>query len=160
MIDERGRLFGFINIVDLAVILLVVLLAAGFLYRGQATEITAEPHMVRIEVVANNIFPGVEESLQVGDRLVAAGAITGAEITEMEVKEANWVTTDAEGKMHLETNPFRNDIHLTIEGPSTQIGPSQINFAGQEVRAGIEDFYVKTQVVEVKGNIVSVEVLE
>ncbi|SHG42921.1 protein of unknown function [Thermosyntropha lipolytica DSM 11003] len=160
IIDDKGRLFGLINVIDLIILLIIALLIVGYIYRGRATPVSSEPQTVRLKVVCPAVYPGVENNLKTGDRLIAAGAVTSAEIKEIEVKPAAWVTTNAQGQMVLTTNPFRKDIHLTIEGTSTQAGPAGITLAGQSVRAGKEDFVVKTQLVELKATIVSVEIVK
>lgn len=160
IIDDKGRLFGIINVIDLIIILAIILLIGGYLYRGKATPVSSEPQNVRLKVVCPSIYPGVEKNIKIGDYLVAAGAVTSAQIKEIEVKPAAWVTTDAKGQMLLTTNPFRKDIYLVIEGPSTQVGPAGITLAGQSVKAGKEDFVVKTRLVEMKGTIVQVEIVK
>lgn len=155
MIDEQGRLFGKINLIDLAVILIAVVLIAGFLYRDRAAGTDSEGRTVILTVVAPGKYPGVSDNLKVGDQLVANGALTSARITSIEVKPANWVASNAEGKMVLSANPFRKDIFLTIEGQSTQVTPAEITLAGQKVRAGKEDFVVKTQKVEMDDCIIT-----
>ena len=158
MIDEKGRILGKINIFDLAVLLVIVILIFGYLYRDRATNIDPEARTVLVKVVCPNIYPGVEQNLSVGDTLIAAGGFTGVHIAEMETKSANWVTCDGDGMMVLTKNPFRKDIFLSLEGKSAQISPTEIGFAGQKVRAGLEDFYVKTQKAELKATVISVEI--
>lgn len=158
MIDKKGRIFGKINVFDLAILLIIVMLIFGYLYRDRATHINPEGSTVIVEVVCPNIYPGVENNLSVGDTLIAAGGFTGVHIAEMETKSANWVTTDGDGVMVLTKNPFRRDIFLTLEGKSSQISPTEIGFAGQKVRAGLEEFYVKTQKAELKATVISIEI--
>lgn len=159
LIDEKGRLFGKLNLVDLGVILLAVILIAGFLYKDKAAGTASEGRTVILKVVSPNQYPGVGENLKVGDILVASGAPTSARITSVEVLPAKWVSPDSSGKQVLSNNPFRKDVHLTIEGKTTQVTPGEITLAGQKVRAGKKDFVVKTQLVEMAESIIiSVEV--
>lgn len=159
MLDEKGRLFGRVNVIDLAVVLVIVLLAAAYLYREKgSTSVTAAPSTVRLKVVCYNAYPGVAESLHVGDQLVAGGALVPVYIKDIRVRPANNATVRADGTMLLTTNPFRQDIDLVLEGKSTAVGPAEITLGGQKVRAGIEDYVLKTRLVELKAAIVAVEV--
>lgn len=159
LIDDKGRLFGKLNLIDLGVLLLVVILAAGFLYKDSAAGADSEGRTVVLKVVSPAQYPGVGEQIKVGDIVVASGAPTGARITSVEVKPANWVAANAQGQMILSQNPFRKDVYVTIEGKTTQVTPGEITFAGQKVRAGKKDFVVKTQTIEMADStIISVEV--
>ncbi len=160
MLDEKGRLWGKVNIFDLAILLVIIILVVGYLYQDRAASVDPEGKTVVVKVVCPNVYPGVENNLQVGDTLVAGGSFTTARITEMETRAANWVTTNSEGMMVLTQNPFRKDIFLTLEGNSSQISPMEIGFAGQKVRAGLEDFYVKTQKTELQATVISVEIMQ
>jgi len=159
LIDDKGRLFGKLNLIDLGVLLLVVILVTGFLYKDKAAGTASEGQTVILQVVSPAQYPGVGEKIKVGDILVASGAPTSARITSVEVRPANWVAANSEGKMILSQNPFRKDVYVTIEGKTTQVTPGEITFAGQKVRAGKKDFVVKTKTVEMADStIISVEV--
>lgn len=160
MIDDKGRLFGKVSIVDVVIVLVVVMLAAGYLYRDRTTVETPTDARVMVHIVCPNVYPGVEEMLEVGDRLVAAGALTPVEITELQPQAANWVAANQDGIMVLSQNPFRRDIFLTLEGPAARLTPAEIQFAGQKLRAGVDDFFLKTQKVELKATVIAIEILE
>lgn len=156
MIDEKGRIFGKVSIVDLAILLVIVALVFAYLYRDRAADVSTQASTIVVKVVCPNVYPGVEDNLQVGDTLVASSAFTSVKITEMKVEPANWVVTDGNGQMMLSTNPFRKDIFLTLETKTSQVTPAEITFAGQKVRAGKDDFFVNTQKVTLKGTVISV----
>ncbi|NLO22420.1 MAG: DUF4330 domain-containing protein [Syntrophomonadaceae bacterium] len=158
MIDEKGRILGKVSIVDLAILLIVLALAFAYLYRDRAADVSPQAQTIVVEVVCANIYPGVENSLQVGDTLVASGALTNVKVTEMRVEDANWSTPNADGQVVLSKNPFRKDIFLTLEGKSSQVSAAEITFAGQKVQAGKDDFYVKTQKVSLKAIVISVSI--
>lgn len=149
MLDEKGRLFGKVSIVDLAIVLIVLILVAGYLYRDRAAGTPAQAKTVVVKVVCNGVYPGTEDSIKIGDNLVASGGVTNVRITDMRVEPAYWTVNTADGHMNLTTNPFRKDIYLTLEGKTSQITPAEITFAGQKCRVGKEDFVIKTQKVEV-----------
>jgi hypothetical protein len=157
MIDKEGKLFGKINIIDLVVLLAVLLLVAGFLYRGRDHTI-AQPHTVAIRVVCPFVYPDVDNNIKAGDQLVASGALMPVYIKKVEVKQALTTVSKPDGSMVLSTNPFRKDIFLDIEGQTTAVNPAVITLGGQEVRAGKDDYTVKTRTVELTATILKVDV--
>lgn len=158
VLDEKGRLFGKVSIVDLAIIFIVLILAAGYLYRDRAAGTQPEAQTVVVQVVCNGVYPGTENSIKVGDQLVASGGLTNIKVTDMRVEQAAWTVNTADGKMNLTTNPFRKDIYLTLEGKISSINPAEITFAGQKCRVGKEDFFVKTQKVEAKAVVLDINI--
>ena len=158
LIDSKGKIFGLINIIDLAVVLIVIVLGAGYLYRDKGSETTAAGKHVEMKVVCNYAYPGSEKSLKVGDRLVSNGALTNTVIKDFHVENAWDTAADAKGQSVLSRNPFRKDIYVTLEAPDAQVAPAEITVAGQKVRAGKEDFTFKTQTVELKAIVMSVVV--
>ncbi len=158
MIDEKGRILGKVSIVDLVILLLIAALVFAYLYQDRAADVSSEARNIVVKVVCPNIYPGVEDNLQVGDTLVASGALTAVKITEMNVEQANWVAPDDAGQMVLSKNPFRKDIYLTLECKTSQVSPSEITIAGQKARAGKQDFFVNTQKVTLESTIISVVV--
>lgn len=158
MLDEKGRLFGKVSIVDLAIVFIVLILVAGYLYRDRAAGTPAAAKTVVVKVVCNGVYPGTENSIKVGDQLVASGGLTNVKVTEMHVEQAYWTVNAADGTMNLTTNPFRRDIYLTLEGKTSQISPAEIVFAGQKCRVGNEEFYIKTQKMEAKAIVLDIAV--
>ena len=105
VVDEKGRLFGKISIVDLAILFIIVILVAGYLYRDRAAETAPEAKTVTVKVVCNGVYPGTENSIEIGDNLVASGAVTNVEVIEKSVEPAAWVVNAADGRAVLSTNP-------------------------------------------------------
>ena len=158
MLDRQGRLFGRISIIDLAIILAVILVIAGVFYRGRGTEVAVTAKTVQLKVVCPFVYPDVVPNIKVGDQLVANNQLVPVYIRKVEVKQAATTVSKPDGSMILTENPFRKDIFLVIEGQTTAISPSQIMLGGQQVRAGKDDYFVKTRDLELKATILSVEV--
>jgi hypothetical protein len=158
MLDKQGKLFGKINIIDLAVLLAVLLLVAGFLYREKSSSVIINPKTVQMQVVCPFVYPNVVDNVKVGDQLVANGAPVPVYITSVKVTPAQTTVSKPDGSMILTTNPFRKDIFLTIEGKTSAITPGEITLGGQKVRAGVDNYYVKTQKLQLTATILKVEV--
>jgi len=158
MLDKQGRLFGRVSIIDLAIILAIVLVIAGVFYRGRGTDVAVAAKTVQIKVVCPFVYPDVVPNIKAGDQLVANNQLVPVYIKEVEVKKAATTVSKPDGSMILTENPFRKDIFLVIEGETTAVSPYQIMLGGQQVRAGKDDYFVKTRTAELKATILNVEV--
>lgn len=158
LINAKGKIFGIINIIDLAVVLIVIILGAAYLYKDRGSETASAGKHVEMKVVCNYAYPGSENSLKVGDKLVSNGSLTNTVIKDIEVKKAWDTAANANGESVLSTNPFRKDIYVTLESSDAQVSPAEITLAGQKVGAGKEDFFFKTQTVDLKATVLSVVV--
>jgi len=87
VIDTKGRLFGKLSVIDLAVILLVLIVAVGAYIRFMVVEpatITVHEAPVRYTLEIANVRDWTINSLRVGDRLFASGTPVGT-ITHIEI---------------------------------------------------------------------------
>ncbi len=153
LIDERGRLFGRFNIVDMLVllaILIVVAAAAWYLVGNKIAEASMPDvkmtmvtrirgaHPRQYEEIAKNKLP---QQLISGNNYVDDAYLVKVEKTPYVVQ----LQTD-DGQIKEATDPTRIDVLFTIEArvpadqPITKIGT-------QEIRAG-RDHIIKTKYIE------------
>ncbi len=158
MIDRQGRILGRISIIDMAIILAVVLIIFGVFYRGQGPASVVQTKTVQVKVVCPWVYPDVTNSVQVGDQLVANNQLVPVYIKEVTVKPANTTVSKPDGSMAVVENPFRKDIFLVIEGDTSSVAAHEIMLGGQKIRAGRDDYFVKTRTYELKATILEVEV--
>ena len=157
MLDEKGRLFGFINIIDLLVLILILVVAAGFFYKHKNAAAPVETHTAKVKVICPYLRPEVAEQIHDGDKLLARGQLQPVYIRDVEIVTARDSGTRDDGTLALQQHPFRKDVYLTLEGPISYTG-AEIYMAGQGIRAGLDKYILKTQIVEVAGEILEVEV--
>jgi hypothetical protein len=85
VLDEKGKLFGLINIIDLAVLLIVVLLIAGgiwYINRDKPSDtVNMKDYIITIKCPAYG--DDVLNAMNVGDKLYYAGGFIDAEIIEV-----------------------------------------------------------------------------
>jgi len=158
MIDKQGKLFGRVSIIDLVIVLAIILVIVGVFYRGKGTSVAVQPSTVQIKVVCPFVYPDVVKNIKVGDQLVANNQLVPVYIKEVEVKAAATTVSKPDGSMILTTNPFRKDIFVVIEGETTAVSPHEIMLGGQKIRAGKDEYFVKTRTCELKATILEVEV--
>ena len=160
MIDEKGRLFGKINIVDLLVIIVVVILAVVLGMKlfgaggalagpGAATKLT---YTVRV----NGVQPAVYEDIQKwipGDPLMASGSLLPGQVLAVEAQPHDAVVTldTTDGALELPLEEGLLDLTFTIEVDVTNLITNEVGT--QEVRIG-KSHIVKTQHFELSGGII------
>lgn len=159
MIDEKGRLFGKINIVDLIVILVIVIAAVvvGMKFLGgSGSAINPTKTPVRYTVLVEGVEPEVYENIRqyIPGQLMASGEMLDGYVTDVEVVEGRThaATVDtADGTLEIPVNTGKLDLIFTIEcnvvnSITTEIGT-------QEVRVG-KTHTVKTNRFELINGII------
>ena len=162
LIDEKGKFFGLVNVIDLMVIILIIAIIGGIGYKmfsskinANGGNITTEKEYVYVTLYASLVVPEVVENLHIGDKLVADNGFTDAEIVSIESKPAAYVTTDSTGKMVLTEHPLWKDVIVVIK---EKVNPSSVilKVGKQEVRINYP-FILKTQIVEANSKIRGVD---
>ena len=164
IINEKGKLFGVINIVDLLVVLAVIAVAAGIGYKLFATQIadaTAEQVAMTVTVRVRGATPflveEVQRNSQVGKQMVS-NSYVNATITDMKIEDYVQQVTTADGSIVNATDPSKKDLVFTIETTVAK-GTATPTIGTQEVRAG-RTLIVKTNDFETTGNIDSVVIAD
>ncbi len=165
LIDEKGRIFSKVNIVDLIVILVIIAVIAAAAVKittGRATDSVAGDEAAQSEqqycyatIIARLQPEEVGENLKVGDHLVANGGYTDAEIVDVQMKPADYVGVNAEGQTVKSEHPMWKDVTVVAK---QKLDPSDVTLklGGQEIRVGY-DFILKTQMVETKATVRNIE---
>lgn len=162
IINEKGKLFGVINIVDLLVLLAVIAVAAGVgykLFAPQIAEATSKKVPVTVVVRVRGATPflvqEVQRNDQVGKKIVSGSSFTDAVITDMQIEDYVQQVTTADGQIVNALDPSKKDLVFTIE-TEMAADTAAPSIGTQEVRAG-RTFIIKTNDFETTGNIDSVQ---
>ena len=162
IINEKGKLFGLINIVDLIVLIVIVALVAAMGVRYMSgrsqqgeTQASSEEMYCYATIVARLQPPEMGEYLNVGDHLVANGSFTDAEIVSVDVEPGAYVGVNDEGVAVESTHPIWKDITVVAK---QKLDPNAVTLklGGQEIRVGY-DYILKTQNVEADAVIRGIE---
>ena len=151
LIDEKGRLFGKINLIDLLVVLLIVAVLAAVVWKlggkKAATAVTGTEkkavYTVEFEDVSADIAHFAET--QVGKSLVNDSKVITASITD--VRTADYA--DENGHLRL---------YITVEAGASFTG-NVYKVGPQEIRVGYE-YILKTSEFELTGLISALEVTD
>ena len=165
IINEKGKLFGVINIVDLLVLLAVIAVVIGVGYKLFAPQIadataTQVPMTVTVRVRGATPFlvEEVQRNSQVGKQIVSGNSYTNAVITDMQIEDYVQQVTTADGRIVDALDGTKKDLVFTIETTVPE-GTASPTIGTQEVRAG-RTFIVKTNDFETTGNIDMVDIAD
>ena len=163
LIDEKGKLFGKVNVVDLIVIIIIAGIVGAVGYRltssrvnvGGGNPVTTEDKYCYVTLYSPLVVPEISQQLNVGDKLVANSKYTDAEIVSIDEKPAAYVSTNSDGEAVLSEHPIWKDVTVVVK---EKIDPSNVilKVGNQEARVGYS-FILKTQTVETNCKIRGIE---
>ena len=159
MIDEKGRLFGKINIVDLLVILVILIgaavVAVKFLGPGSTAAINPTKTHVTYQVLVEGVQPEVYENVQkhIPGTLMASGEFLDGQVTAVTATpHASEASVSASGDMLLvPVDSDLLDLVFTIE--CNVVNPVTTEIGPQEVRVG-KTHIVKTDKFELSNGVI------
>ena len=167
IVNEKGKLFGIINLVDLLVLLLVIAVVAVVgikLFGTKAVEVVSSKSdcYAEVEIIAANprLYNEVERKKDdmIGARMVSGNEYVNSTIEDVWYEPYISVAPDSTGTAVASVDPSRLNVVFLIK---CQVSPESATFTigAQEVRAG-RAFTVKTQTFENNGTIRYVNVGE
>lgn len=137
-LDERGRLFGRVNIVDLMVLALVLIVAARLGLKSRVFRAvnpsTVKP--VEVVLVVEDVRQATADAMQEGETVLntKSNAVLG-KLVKKEVRPAQKEVQTADGRLVLAESPFKKDVYLTVRGEG-QVTSNVIILGGAEMRVG------------------------
>ena len=136
--DDKGRLFGKINIVDMGVILLIILAAVSVGYK-----LTREKEIERKEAVISYTLcvEGVRDQSfrAISQKSEVYQAETGEDlgvISDIEKENAKKLVQKADGEYAVATYPDKFDLYITIESPGTVTQDGYFTQSGKKILYG------------------------
>ena len=148
LMDEKGRLFGRINVIDLLVILLVIAAVGALAWKfagKQAAAAVADPHTdLTFTVVFEDTQPDVcaFAHTQLNKQILNDSRLQDATITDVRTQPSS----GTEG---------HEDLFMTVRGSATYKAGAY-KLVSQEIRVGCE-YILKTSEFEMTGIICSME---
>lgn len=165
IIDEKGKLFGLINIVDLMVLVVLLAIISVVAIRVVSPKRNAEGTSVidgkkeaYVTLYVQNAVKESLDTLKPGDKLVANNTFTTAEIVSIDSKPADFITTDAEGNAHVVPHPLWLDLIVVVKDEVNTSNPI-LKIGGQEARVNYP-IILKTQQFEANSKVRSIEFVD
>ncbi|RJX16929.1 MAG: DUF4330 domain-containing protein [Ammonifex sp.] len=154
LLDEKGKIFGLINVIDAVILLVILMLAGGAAYKFLRPAAVTPPTGIEFTVRIPALPPESASVVKVGDRMVAGASYIGLTVKDVTVEPALTTEPDAAGQKVLARDPYFKDLLVTLEG-KVPIPTAQIKISTQEVRVG-RDYFVKSLTYEFRGTIIKV----
>lgn len=158
IINEKGKLFGIINIVDLVILVAVVVVVGAIVWQvfgDRVSDAVSQQEEVTLVVAIPDCPPDlVEEAMRqdlVGKQLVMSSSYVDAYITDVWTEAYSEDVTSADGSLVYATSPTAQTIYVEIVG-QVAANSATPKIGSQELRAG-RSFIVKTQTFESTGTI-------
>lgn len=171
IIDEKGRLFGKINLIDLLIVLVVALVAVAFVWKITGSrapgDVAQHDHLinagdevtVRYEVIVAGIdeayFKGLERYAE-GASLVRDNNVINGKIVKFE-KAACETALDPNGNVIAVEGQDRYDAIFTIEYTG-KMNTNALVEGQQVIRVGAQ-YTVRTLFIDIIGYITDVEII-
>lgn len=160
IVNEKGKLFGIINIVDLSVIVLILLIGAVVLLKTMGSDvgsITGEESLQSITVTFRAAVRTDEQlkALKERDQLISLLKPVDARIKSVEYRPLEVPINTADGKAVYSIDPKRKELVAKFT-MKTSKGNGIIKLESQEIAVG-KEFILKTHTFESKGTIEAIE---
>ncbi|SMC42529.1 DUF4330 domain-containing protein [Papillibacter cinnamivorans] len=161
IVDEKGKLFGAVNLVDLVVLILVIggIALAVWKFTGVSDTFFAKKVQITYTVKAEGLDPELyEQTLKhVPSTLMAAGEKLPGQITGVTKQPHMVCVLGEDGQPIWVEDPYHIDLTFTVEATVTETTNVLMTQVGtQEVRIG-KKHIVKSEYIEVEGIITGLE---
>ena len=161
IINEKGKLFGIINVVDLIAILVIVAVVAGVIWKIGFNKISDAiaadmeiTYTVKVEQVDVELYERIKET--VPSTIMTNGTYVDGEFTDVELLGYVTEGKDEYGNVVYYEDETMCDLLFTAKAKVPH-GSVNLPVGSQEVRLGKEHI-VKTRYFEVTGIVMSLDV--
>ncbi|RKD30075.1 DUF4330 domain-containing protein [Thermohalobacter berrensis] len=158
-IDNKGRVFGIINIIDLTVLLIIGLLIVGGGYKilNSQPEVIEEGQKVLVELEISDVRKPTVDGIKEGDLLYHydRGQVFG-KIIEKKVENYREAVPTSDGKVVMAEVPEKYTVKLVIEAKGT-VTDKVIIVGGEHTRIGTQ-FRVKNRNIAVFATVTGMKV--
>lgn len=160
LMDDKGKLFGKISIIDICVVLVIVALALGSAYKfgviGQKT-VDSKYDQLQYVIQVSGIRQQAIDAIIPGDEIydVKTGSDMGS-IVSKEVKPALEDIVKTDGTVVWAEKPERFDVYVTITVPGVENDSSYLANGNREIN-NEASIVMNTRMVLVESKVVSIK---
>lgn len=160
IVNEKGKLFGVINIIDFSIIILVLLVGAVVLLKTVGTDvgpIVAEENQQNITVTYRCSVRNSDQikAIKEGDQLISLLKPADAYIKSISYTDLQVPISTADGKAVYAPDPVRKELTVKFT-MKTAKGNGIIKLDNQDVAVG-KVFTLKTHTFDTQGTIEAIE---
>jgi hypothetical protein len=165
IIDEKGKLFGKINVIDLGILLLVLLLLGGVGYKLMGRQLQGVPAAkkdVLVTVRCTQKFETAAMAIETAlatkkdTRMVSLATYVDAWVESLRSEAADYNVPTADGRLLWGKHPFLKDLYITFR-MKVDVNTPMLKLGSQDVAVG-KQFEFKTHTVHLFGIVDTIEV--
>lgn len=144
-LDERGRLWGRINVVDLLIVIILGAVLVRLVFPAVAARLAgpgitppgpAEEVPLSVDFLLTGVRQPTVDAVRVGDQVMETKTnLPLGKITKIRVTPASQAVPTAEGKLVRADLPDQFDLWVTIEGPG-RVSTNSIEIATRQIHIG------------------------
>ncbi len=145
LIDEKGRLFGLVNVLDLLFVLILAVAIVGGAKRLKGTRVVNDTsRRASVEFLVKEVRQVTVDNIKVGDEVYHydKGTYFG-KITKTWVEPYTEKVESGDGAWVMAQVPERYNVHIIIEG-DMQESDQAYTFGGEQLKIGNE-YRLKTK---------------
>jgi len=160
LIDEKGRLGGRVNVIDLLVLVAVLVVAARVAYVRLAPSgvksYQDKERPLEVLVVVGAVRDATVQAIKVGDRVreTKSNDFLG-EVIQVEVRPAEVVTQGPDGRFYEGPSGSRKDAWILLRGPG-RVSENTILLGTREIRVGTQ-LGLKTNLYAVTATVMKID---
>lgn len=160
LVDEKGKIFGLINIVDLAVLLVLVLLIGAFGYKilrpdnDNTNQTALKTYLISVKCPLSP--EAAADSIKIGNMIYldSTGSLDNTSVISVEETPAEVEVVTADGQLKITEHPTLKDVYIDFEFRTDTDGALKLGGIYQ-LNVG-KDFVFKTTRVELDGIITNI----
>jgi len=158
IVNEKGKLFGLINIVDLSIIILIVLIGSVLVLKTMGKDIgpvESATQDITVTFRASLRTADQAKALKEGDQLISLLKPVDAYIKSVALNPLPVPISTADGKAVYSNDPIRKELIVKFTMKASK-GNGIIKLDSQDICAG-KEFTLKTHTFESKGSIEAID---
>lgn len=157
LIDNKGKVFGLINVIDLLVILLIVAVVGRFTLKQKQKSAGAVTKSIEVVLHVKEVRDATADVVKVGDivKETKSNAVLG-KISDVKVQPSETLVETADGRVVVYPNPVFKDMYITLIG-SGSAGENAIVLGSNEIRVGTA-LQLKTNLYSVTTTVMDINV--
>jgi hypothetical protein len=140
ILDEKSRLFGIVNPVDLVAVIAVIALifvVANVLFGVTPAKVTTAKGEVRAVIYAGIVRQFVPGSIKIGDPVNRKGGSSMGRVVDIKAVPAITEEPTAQGMLNYTASKIFTDVYITVQGKG-DITPVSANIEDEQLRTNQE----------------------
>jgi len=161
IVNEKGKLFGLINIIDLSIIILILLIGSVVLLKTIGKDVgpmTSSESQQNITVTFRGTVrnDAITKTIKEKDQLISLLKPVDAYVKSVSYAPLQVPISTADGRQVYAADPLRKELTVKFT-MKTSVGNGIIRLDSQDVCVGSKAFILKTHTFELQGTIEAIE---